>query len=200
MIDDKFIERWEPKYDCIECDEEKYQCLLKDVKKEIEQSGSLSKTMLKEVFRWKKPAILVWHHVENADYDKYEKAFRDAFLEKDILQKIKILIECDNNGRKKLPGIGIPVASTILHFRCPLAIPIIDRRTVEVLRYFKCLEGPTSCYTEPRKKLGYHTFHNRISGIQRKCAKQWNLRQIDRALFAYHKIELSGSTKVRQGC
>lgn len=51
---------------------------------------------------------------------------------------VKILQDSCDDGRKiemldDLPGIGIPVASAILHFIKPDRFPIVDFRTVEAL-------------------------------------------------------------------
>jgi hypothetical protein len=62
----------------------------------------------------------------------------------------------------------------------PQTIPIIDVRTVEVL--FKA--GLLS--TDQRDLAHYEEFRQAIERLGHLCPS-WSLRQIDRALFAYHK-------------
>ena len=59
-------------------------------------------------------------------------------------------------------------------------MPIIDVRTVEVLFAAGYIT------TENRDLEHYEEFRRAIDGIRRRCPG-WTLRQIDRALFAYHK-------------
>jgi hypothetical protein len=62
----------------------------------------------------------------------------------------------------------------------PRSMPIIDVRTVEAL--FKA--GLIS--TKRATLRHYEEFRKTIEGIKHRC-HSWNLREIDRALFAYHK-------------
>jgi hypothetical protein len=59
-------------------------------------------------------------------------------------------------------------------------MPIIDVRTVEVLFAAGLLS------TDRRDLAHYEEFRQAIEGIRRRCPG-WSLRDIDRALFAYHK-------------
>lgn len=88
-----------------------------------------------------------------------------------------------------LPGVRMPVASTILHFIYPKRFPIVDYRTVETLQHFDCLNKSRSRYFFRDTIAGYRVFQRVMLNIARQRQK-WSLRQIDRALFAYHKEEL----------
>lgn len=82
-----------------------------------------------------------------------------------------------------LPGIGAPSGSTLLHFIAPDVIPIIDVRTVEVLHEARLLSS------KQRDLAHYEEFRLAVKRIKERCPG-WSLREIDRALFAYHKLVL----------
>jgi hypothetical protein len=84
----------------------------------------------------------------------------------------------------ELRGIGAPVGSTILHFIYPDRFPVIDVRTCEALYHHGYIASTT------RDVKRYPDFRKAILGIQKQYG-QYSLRQIDKALFAYHKLELS---------
>ena len=92
-----------------------------------------------------------------------------------------------------LPGIGAPVASTILHFICPEIFPIYDFRTTEVLYRLGCLKSKTV------SNIRYPEFQSVILNIRTELV-HYNLRQIDRALFAYHKTNFGKSAKRSSKC
>jgi hypothetical protein len=79
-----------------------------------------------------------------------------------------------------VPGVEAATGSTIIHFMHPESMPIIDVRTCDVL-------FAAGLISNDRKNLAhYEEFRRAIEGISRRCPR-WTLRQIDRALFAYHK-------------
>jgi hypothetical protein len=80
----------------------------------------------------------------------------------------------------ELPGIGAPVASTLLQFIYPSLFPIIDRRTVDVLRHFGYIQYKSTGIAQ------YPAFMAAVLAIRDYCPK-WTLREIDRAIFAFHK-------------
>lgn len=108
-------------------------------------------------------------------YTRHARAFRHA-ASVPPARKLAALL---GNGRK-LPGVGAPTGSTIIHFIHPKTMPIIDVRTVETL--FEA--GRISA--KQRNLEHYEEFRKAIDKIKRDCPG-WTLRQIDRALFAYHK-------------
>ena len=92
-----------------------------------------------------------------------------------------------------LPGIGAPVASTILYFIFPEIFPIYDFRTTEVLNHFGCLKSKTV------STIRYPEFQRVILKIRMELV-HYNLRQIDRALFAYHKTHFGKPAKPTLKC
>jgi hypothetical protein len=70
-------------------------------------------------------------------------------------------------------------------------MPIIDVRTVEVLYTAGLIS------TDRRDLAHYEEFRKAIEGIRQRCPG-WSLREIDRALFAYHKQVLERSTTERE--
>jgi hypothetical protein len=86
------------------------------------------------------------------------------------MERMKLLVD--------LPGVGAPVASTFLQFLYPSVFPIIDRRTV--LRHFGYIQ---------RKSTGIAQYPEFMAAVLavRDCCPKWSLREIDRAVFAYHK-------------
>lgn len=172
-IDDTFIEKWHPRYDEIEDDEEKYRMTIIKVSNEFSQKGTISKETFIDILNWKAPRVK--GIVKLNEFDIYEKAFRKCFKAPNE-EKLAILV--------KLYGIGIPVASTMLHFMYPQSFPIMDIRTVETLYHAGYIES------KARDQKRYIPFRSAILTIANNCPR-WSLRQIDRALFAYHKIELA---------
>lgn len=172
-INDKFIEKWHPKYDILEKDEEYYQNILCEVKIDIRSKKTLSEKTFKKIINWK--AKRAKGKIEWANFNKYSEQVRKC-LDKNLsdTEKIKILDD--------LKGIGAPIATTILHFIFPKEIPIMDIRTVEVLYINNWIESLQ------RTVRNFQPFKEAILTIKSNCPK-WSLRQIDRALFTFHKIK-----------
>lgn len=174
LINNAFIKKWEAKYDKIEKDEEEYQAILKMVKKNIEEKDTLNKTTFIRILNWKAPRVKGIIDLDN--YKEYASSIKKCVSDiRSDEEKLVIL--------GQLRGIGVPVASTILHFIFPKTFPIMDIRTAEVLYedgYIK---------SDKRDQKRFSDFRDVIKKIQRKFPR-WSLRKIDRALFAYHKIEL----------
>lgn len=180
-VNDGFIRDWEPRCDEIGYDEIDYQNLIQRVIEEVLDIGSISRGTFLTIYNWKAPRAR--HHVRWDNFNIYENAFRNVLQLPDEQDEQKIMV-LDN-----LPGIGIPVASTILHFMYPNVFPIIDFRTVEALQYLDCLDNQRPLYYFRDRLGGYVIFRGVIANIAQQHP-HWNLRQIDRALFAYHKIHL----------
>jgi hypothetical protein len=177
IIDDAFIREWHPKYDQIENDEE-YLPLKGRVAEEMRLRGTVSKETFLEIWKWK-GAIRVKRHLR---MDRYETDYATAIRRAASKPPEQMLAEILAPG-KKLPGIGAPSGSTLLHFIFPDDIPIIDVRTVEVLYYARRLSN------KQRDFARYEPFRRTIKEIQAACPAR-TLREIDRALFAYHKLIL----------
>ncbi len=172
VIDDSFISKWHPKYDELENDEKEYCDLIVKVSEELSKGDTLSKDVFISILNWKSPRV---KGKIRDDFEHYSKGIKQAINAPEN-QKIEILDD--------LYGIGIPVASTVLHIIYPKIFPIVDFRTVEVLKragYFN-----KSMYFYRNTLNGYDIFRAKIKDIANQNPN-WNLRQIDRALFAYHK-------------
>ena len=185
VIDDAFINEWHPKYDLTENDEGEYRRLAAETAHDLSTRGAMSKDTFLAIWRWKR-ALRVVRHVRLDEYDSlYASAFRRAASEPPERRLAALIAPAF-----KLPGVEAPTGSTILHFMYPHAMPIIDVRTVEVLYAAGLLS------TDSRDLAHYEEYRQAIEGIRHRCSG-WSLREIDRALFAYHKQFLDKRT-VRQ--
>jgi hypothetical protein len=186
VIDDAFLREWEPKYDRVENDEGEYQEIVAVVARNMGSTGTISKETFLRIWSWK-GVMRVLHHVRLEEYDtRYSPTFRRAALAPPE-RKLAILL----GPGVKLPGLEAATGSTVLHFMHPQMMPIIDVRTVEVLFSAGLIS------TERKDLEHYEEFRRAIEGIRRACPA-WNLRQIDRALFAYHKLYLDKASKTMQ--
>ena len=188
QIDDAFIAEWEPKYDTVANDENQYHKILAAVLSDMHAEGRLSSATFLAIWRWK-GAMRVIHRVRLGEYEsRYAPAFRRAASEPPELKLHALLGE----GRK-LPGLGAPMASAILHFMHPDCIPIIDVRTVGVLFEARAPDGRSLIATRQCDLRHYEEFRQAILAIQNGSPGRC-LRQIDRALFAYHSLVTSPLT------
>ncbi len=173
QIDDKFISEWAPKYDLTENDEAEYNVLIDIVSKDISANRSISKETFFRILDWKSSRTKGF--IQSDLYDvRYMPIFRNCIDENDIVKKLELLTS--------LHGIGIPVASTVLHFIEPDRYPIIDKRTISALNHFRYNVSIN----------GYLEYLDAIAIIRQKTSS--SLRKIDRALFAYHKLELDSKS------
>ncbi|HMD83799.1 MAG TPA: hypothetical protein VKO18_03755 [Terriglobia bacterium] len=180
QIDDAFIGRWDPEYDKPEIggDYKEYGTLVTKVAAEMKSIGTISKGTFLKIWKWK-GAMRIIRHVRLDEYDsRYAEAFRRA-ASAPPERKLQALLR---NG-EKLPGVGAPTGSTIIHFIHPETMPIMDVRTVEALVHARRIS------TRQRDLEHYEEFRKAIDRIRHECPN-WTLRQIDRALFAYHKLIL----------
>lgn len=189
IIDDAFIRKWHPQYK--EHDEKGYRDIIPVVSSDIARTHTISESTFKSILNWKTARAKGF--VEWKNFAKYKKGFRKA------LHALKGQGKTRNSRRAlevldDLPGIGIPVASTILHFACPEVFPIVDFRTVGVLQESGHLDKSKSLYHYRDTIPGYQSFRDAIANIVNQCPKR-SLRQIDRALFAYHKNKLNHKVK-----
>lgn len=179
-IDDNFIKKGQNNYD--ENDENEYEEIKKLVKEDIKKNETISFPSFEKLYKWKTRGRS-FHNVEMKDYNELYSVNIKIALNLPDNKKIYML-----NG---LPGIGIPVASTLLHFIYPDTFPIIDERTIIALQYFEYLDKNKSVYQLRDSSEAYNRYRNEILKIQKKCKESWNLREIDQALFAFEKKELS---------
>ena len=173
LIDDNFIEKWQNSFADSPRAQTAYDELRLKVKTEIEKNGCISEQTFIRLINWKSPRIRPIF--EKRGYEEYRLAIKKCLAAEEH-DKMAILDEAY--------GIGAPVASTILHFIYPDRFPIIDFRTAEALYHFGLIESPRV------SAKGYVAFRDAILDI-RKRHDRWSLRQIDMALFAYDKKELS---------
>lgn len=116
------------------------------------------------------------------DYEQYGRAIGRVVSERPE-RKLDALVG--------LPGIGAPTASTLIHLIHPDSMPIIDVSTAETLRNAGLIGSNRASFS------GYEEFRKAIDSIRQRC-RRWTLREIDRALFAYHKQVFGGAGNL--GC
>lgn len=176
VINHAFVVKWQARYDGIADDEDEYKGIKKMVREEIADTGSISKHTLKRIFQWK--AARAWGYVDRDNISRYTNTIADVLHVKECM-RIAVL--------DKLPGIGIPIASTILHFIHPAIFPIVDIRTVETLQQAGNLNASISVYHYRNTIKGYESFRSAIKELKARFPRS-SFREIDRALFAYHKV------------
>ncbi|MFX1689817.1 hypothetical protein PWR05_35740 [Paraburkholderia sp. A2RI-6] len=177
-IDDSFVALWEPQYDDLEDDEEEYQNIVSRVALEILRIGTITETTFLRVINWK--SCRTKGKIDWRNFHTYMDVIRQclALPGEERLHKID-----------ELQGIGPCVGSTFLHFIYPDTYPIYDIRTVEVLRHLG------ADIRKSRSVQNYDDFRVQIIYAQ-ITLERWTLRKLDRALFAFHKLnpEIFGST------
>ena len=169
MINSKFIKNWIPD-DKDNQEEDEYKNILKIIQ---DQALHIDKETFTSLYDWKAKRSKKYLEVEK-NYKLYESAFKEI---SDLKDEEKIKFYMGTKERKKLPGILEPVASTILHFMYPDKFPIKDVRTVGTLRDKGLLTG----------KVSYNEYRKVILEIRENCGEEFDLRQIDRALFTYNE-------------
>lgn len=145
QIDDAFIREWHPRYDLTEDDEEEYERLVATVALEMKSMGTISKKTFLDIWSWKgamRVLGLTTIYVEGqktkavtAAEDEYETRYATAFrraASEPPERKLGALLDPG----VKLPGVGAPTGSTLIHFIHPQTMPIIDRRTAGILFAF----------------------------------------------------------------
>lgn len=174
MIDEKFIDKWGP----IDIEDYEYNHIKKLVDSDIKNIHAISKATLEALLNWKASRTkgkLNWNN-----FEEYEKTFK-VILELPKENKLEKLTE--------LAGFGVSISSAILHFIYPSEFPIIDIRAVETLQATGYIDKNKSIYSIRDTIKGYYFYRSVILEIAKTCRK--SLREIDKALFKYHKIKLS---------
>lgn len=171
QIDDKFIEKWAARYpeSNIGGDDEEYDLILSKVRDEISSIGTLSEETFLQIADWK--SFHVRYKVDWDDFGVYQTTIKYVL---EVPDRLKLSLLCG------LEGVKIPVASTILNFMYPDKFPIVDYRVTQVLREAAGIElaKNISCKMYYRYKVA-------IENIVKDTG--YDIRTIDRALFAYHK-------------
>lgn len=171
QIDNQFIRDWASGYDDpnIGGDEADYNLILAKVSDEISNIGTLSGETFTQVMDWK--ASRAKGKVNWDDFASYQRIIKYATKAPD---EIKLAILCS------LDGVGVPVASTILHFVYPDRFPIVDYRVTEVLY------DAGKLTSQSITQSSYKVYMKVIMDICGEIA--CDIRTLDRALFAYHKL------------
>ncbi len=164
--------------------DEEYKLIKRRVLNELKMNDTLSEDLFFKILDWKSPRVKGIIKKDKFKFEDYADGIRNAIKAPDD-KKIGILDE--------LYGIGIPVASTILQFIYPKFFPIIDFRTVVVLQNVEKLDKSKNYHNYRDSIKGYVLFREAIKNIAKEHPK-YSLRQIDKALFAYHKYELKSKT------
>jgi len=172
-IDQEFVLLWSPRYDGVGAgnDNLEYDNLLKEVSRDIVH-GHISEQTFKRVLNWKSPRLKGIVRLDQ--FECYNEGIKQALIAPGP-EKLRILDD--------LYGIGVPVASTILHFIYPDTFPIMDIRVTEALCDFGHLT------VKSRSQTNYKKFHEIILKIVKET--NCSIRELDRALFAYHKLVIS---------
>ncbi len=186
IIDIPFINKWEKKYDEIENDENEYNEIIQLVQNNKSTKQSISKEIFIKILKWKSPRLMGIVKLNRFERD-YAPILKSCLNDYSSANQL--------NSLEALYGIGIPTASTILHFMHPDKFPIMDIRTAETMKHFGLLES------ESISKMSYWKYNNIISKLKGTSNK--SLRIIDRALFAYHKAYLNKESilyKAEESC
>jgi len=184
VIDSAFIREWAPKYDASEHDEDEYEQLVLLVPKEISETGTISSETFKRIYKWKAPRA-----IKTVEWRKFNAIYAPRFhlaFSAPKYRKLPILVLDEDKipitgMGHKLPGINVPVASTLLHFGYRGEFPIMDIRTAEVLYCFCQLRS------EKRGWKEYDHFKSVMLSVAQQSGDL--LRRADKALFAFHKCE-----------
>jgi len=108
ILNAKFFEQWNQAYDQVVKDETLYQKLVTQVLQEITQVGKINYRTFYQIVIWKSPRIKNFFTPKN--FLPYQQALSDCchLPLPESVQKLNTL-----------RGIGLPVASTLLHFLRP---------------------------------------------------------------------------------
>ena len=172
VIDQAFIANWHPRYDESEDDEAEYAAIRDRVEAELRFAGTLTRETFTRLLNWKSPRLKGIVRLERLA--EYQDRIREVQQSPEN-EQLQLLL--------KLRGFGVAAASTLLHFMYPEKYPIFDVRTVDVLFEFGLLPSRS------KRPRAYTPFCVVIRRIKASCPGS-KLRQIDRALFAFHKIGL----------
>ena len=141
------------------------------------QRGWLERDEFLKICLWKsrRSKVLLRKNKE----ERVRSITRKAFAEPDEAMKIKTL--------QKLSGVGLPMASAILSVTDPQKYPVIDIRTMQALKKMSLIEYKTITINSWLKYLDV------IEELKKKFKK--SAREIDKALFAYHRLQLDKDFK-----
>lgn len=119
IIDDAFIREWHPRYDLTENDELEYLRLVGTVSSEMASTGTISWKTFEDIWRWKK----AYRKIGEVRMDLFDTLYADAFRRagrEPAERKLAALLAPS----VKLPGVGGPTGSTLIHLMHPESMPI----------------------------------------------------------------------------
>ena len=169
-MDEEFIDKWSN----IDVGEYEYNDIIKLVKNDIETQHTISEFTFDRIINWKSPRSK--GNIHKQKYEEISKTFTEILFIENKLEKLKGIY-----------GIGISIASCILHFIYPDDYPIVDVRTVEALQLLGYIDKDVKVSAFRDTIKGYHTYRSKILEISKKVKRK--LREIDKALFKFHKFK-----------
>lgn len=137
------------------------------------QRGYYTRPEFMVVCRWKSPRSA--GKAERNSPADVRRATRIALRDRDEVARMQALIS--------LAGVGVPVASTLLHFAFPRQYPILDYRALESLGQKRRSTYPVSFW------LRYLEACRRIAG-----ENHVSLRTLDKALWQ-HSRDATGASR-----
>lgn len=169
-MDEEFIDKWSN----IDVDEYEYNNIIKLVKNDIETENTITESTFERIINWKSARSK--GYTRKREYEEYKNTFTEILTTENKLEKLTDLY-----------GIGVSIASTILHFIYPDVYPIIDFRTIEALQLLGHINKDVKM-TDIRDAIkGYDSYRSIILEISKKVKRK--LREVDKALFKFHKIK-----------
>jgi thermostable 8-oxoguanine DNA glycosylase len=153
---------------------------IKGATQKARHAGFLSRDLFLVIARWKSKRP-TRHYVKNSEADVRE-ASRLAFLAPTEAEAIHALTD--------LHGVGLRTATALLHWMRPEEFPILDFRVIGALGE-----------KEP-KSWEDVAYYSRIAARVRELARKYgvSLRELDRALWSWQKLEARKSGKHASGC
>jgi len=169
-LDEEIIDKWSN----IDVDEYEYNNIIKLVKNDIETENTITESTFERIINWKSARSK--GYTRKREYEEYKNTFTEILSVENKLERLKDLY-----------GIGVPIASTILHFIYPDDYPIVDFRTIEALRLLGYIDKDVKM-TDIRDTIeGYGSYCSKIFELSKKVKRK--LREVDKALFKFHKIK-----------
>jgi hypothetical protein len=142
-----------------------------------EGRAHLDKGHFVEIARWKSPRPV--RHYQSNDDDLVQEVTALAFAARRDDLKLRLLMLLD--------GVGVPVASTILHFAFPDEYPIMDVRAVATLRRFGLWTQPTRSWFDVEDWQVYVRLMR-----QHATRLDVTLRELDKALWKADEARTRG--------
>ncbi|MCY3021097.1 MAG: hypothetical protein NTW87_18950 [Planctomycetota bacterium] len=175
LPDAVFVHKWAKRYATDVDDDKEYAVLLGYCQAQLRRDMVLTHVthgLILDILDWK--SRMAWFRLRfsRESLRNVSDAIEDAYQMSGDTERLTRLTD--------VYGIGVPIASTFLHFLSPEHYPIIDVRVTRALRslgYPKFSPASKAAYTPYAALL--RAIANRIS--RRKGA----LRKVDMALFAY---------------